>query len=254
MREDWLQTKLVNPRTNEGKPQTEALKYARELFEAFGMEDPRFSGAVVVGSTMKGYGLESSDIDVVPIYYEIPRRRWIPKREHFPGIIEPAAWEDDIYTFLEDLDKFQKRFKTEREQGGKKNFDIDMDPDSVNLTHYLGIDSLGKVSIAKNNLLPAMFAQLSFPIMETKNPNAIMPMEKVLSAIREAVTKLDNEEKRRLLENIRVELSDLSRGSFNKYSGRIGSTVDKKQYVEARWKMLQQRLKSKFGLFTETEN
>ena len=69
MQEDWFLKKFVNPRTVEGSPQTEQIRYAKELFEAFGMTDTEFSGASIAGSTMKGYGSkESSDIDVAFFY------------------------------------------------------------------------------------------------------------------------------------------------------------------------------------------
>ena len=67
MQDDWIKRKFVNPGTAEGKPQTEKLKYARELVESFGVQDSRFSCAVMVSSTMQGYGLkESSDIFSLP--------------------------------------------------------------------------------------------------------------------------------------------------------------------------------------------
>lgn len=238
MKENWLQTKLVNARTNEGKPQTERLEYARELFESFGMQDPRFSSANLVGSTIKGYGLEEgsdlgeeSDIDAILLYYEIPTTL------------------EQKYAFLEDFSKFQEEFKLKKKKEGKENFKIDTNPGILNLRYHLEINSSGEISI--DELRPEMFIQLSFPIIKSKNPNALMPMEKVLDAIKKTVAKLDDKQKRKLLNAIRVASMGSSMGNFKKYSPRVDSTVTENEYIDSRWKMLQPRLKSKFGLSIE---
>ena len=137
MEEDWFKTKFINPRTREGKPQTERLEYARELFESFGMQDERFSGAVMVGSTIRGSGYEEiSDIDVVLFYYEESKKEQKPKHENSPGIIELNDYEKVYSTFKHDFQNFEYDLRFKKERESKKYFRIDIRPGIYNLAKF----------------------------------------------------------------------------------------------------------------------
>ncbi len=93
-----------------------------------------------------------------------------------------------------------------------------------------------------------MFYELAYPIIKTKNPNALMPMEKVLNAMKEVVRKASTEQKLQLLKDIIYFATPLFEMEFEKFSERINSSTEKEKYVEARVQILKQHLKSKFGL------
>lgn len=244
-----IETKFVNARTVEGKPQTERLKYFRELFEAFGEKDKRFSGAVVLGSTVKGYGLEEdSDIDVALCYYERPKRKWGQGIEVF-GTPGPVGWRE-VYTFTGDFDNFKKEFELKKKEKDEKTFEIDRNPGGTALRDSFKINFFGKTSISIENMLlnVNMFFELSYPIIGTKNKRALMPMEKVLTAMRKAVAEASAEQKAELLKEIIDLATYFIDGEFKKYSARMNFTITKEQYFELRIQTLKQRLKSKFGL------
>lgn len=242
MKEDWFETKFINPRTAEGKPQTERLEYAKEFFESFGMQDERFSGAAMVGSTVKGSGhKESSDIDVVLFYYEELKQKWEPKRERFPGIVEPAHW-TKAYAFFHDFSVFREKFKLRREKEGKKYFEIDIAP---------GMHNLAKFEISSKNILEyaGIFYEFSYPIIKTKNPHPLMPIEKTLNMLKEMVAKLSKEQKEKLLKDILyiAERFERPKKSFQE----IFPKIDEEEYVKSRLQILKDQLQRKFDLVVE---
>ena len=246
----WFQNKFVNPRSREGKPETERLRYLREFLESFVMKDPRFSGATIVGSTMKGNGLESSDIDIVLFYYEIHKEDRISQQKNW-GMNAP-----DFFTstnFLGDFSFSKAEFELVKaaDPNGGKTFYIDLRPNKHNLSEWFKVDPLGEVTISIENLLKCgdiLLHDLSHPIIATKNLHAFMPMKKVFDAIRKTIAEASKEQKvellRKILERFKKYIKISERKDFT-----INETVDEKQYTESRMKMLEQQLKIKFGLY-----
>src|SRR3989344_5696595 len=252
MKEDWFKTKFINPRTAEDNPQTERLEYAREFFKAFGEVEPRFSGAAMVGSTMKGYGHEeSSDIYVVIFYYEKPKIEWREGIEVF-GVRGPVA-QTAVYTFGENFSKFQQTFDLERQRADQKTFDIHIAPGTHNSRDYFKINFFGQKKISIENLIDGanLLYGLSYPIIGTKNPKALMPIEKVLDAIRKAIVRANYEQKTELLKAITAVASTLIQGEFKKHFERKNLTMEEWQYAQIRLQALKDQLKRKFGLDVE---
>lgn len=250
MKEDWFKTKFINPRTVDGEPQTQRLEYAREFFESLGIQDERFSGAVMVGSTMKGCGREEnlyykgSDIDIILFYYEEPKKVWEPKRERFPGTIEPAGWVK-VWTFNHDYFKFKKEFESKKEKIGKEYFEIDTRPGEYNLA---------KIKISQKNILEyekhyaEIFYELSYPIIETKNSHALMPIGKVLEELKKIIIKLNKEQKEQLLKKI-LDLAELNfTYEATKHHQKTSLNIDKEEYIKTRLQMFKNQLRRKFDL------
>ncbi|MES3032090.1 MAG: hypothetical protein V4699_02500 [Patescibacteria group bacterium] len=235
MQEDWFKRKFINPRTNEGEPQTEKLKYAREFFEALGNKDPRFSGSVIVGSTMKGYGKENSDIDAILFYYEDPER------------LEVYS---ETYTFYADFFNFERDFKLKRKG---KIFDISTEVGCHNLKYNFTINPSGKIVLSPKDILHLddILDAFSYPIIGTKNPKALVPMEKILNVIRTTIDKLSYIKRKKLLEDVLSSATFYIESEFEKYSKRkdLAFAETKKQYLAARLQMLKQTLKNKLGLY-----
>ncbi len=253
MQEDWFKTKFVNPRgitinpetgEKESRSQTEQLQYTRELFEAFGNVDPRFSGVAIVGSTMKGYSDEKSDIDVTLFYYEEPRKTEPPEPDSWPAV-----------TFPKNFSRFKENFYLRRKEESKRAFFIDIFPSrQENLIHYFKIDSAGKIEIAPRNhllLCADIFYPLSYPIIGTQNHDAVMPIKRVLDIMRELVAKASDEEKAKLLEKIVTRATSFLKSDFAKYYLRVNPTADEQEYIDSRIKMLKNQLRVKFGLSVE---
>lgn len=236
MKEDWFKTKFINPRTKEGKPQTERLEYAREFFESFGTRNEKFSCAVMVGSTMRGSGYEEfSDIDVIIFYYEEPKQE---QEQNFSSILDPDHWKQ-IHTFNNDFQNFEYDFRYKKEKESKKYFKIDIRP---------GIYNLAKIELSPKNILEyaELFYELSYPIIKTKNPHALMSIEKTLNRLRELVEKLSKEQKEKLLKLILhfAEPFEKPKRSFQE----VNSSVEEEEYVKSRLRMLKNQLQIKFGL------
>lgn len=243
---NWFEKKFINPRTAEGELQTERIEYARELFESFGNQEPRFSGAAIVGSAVKGYGLENSDIDVALFYKEVPKQGWIPERE-LMGIMMPAS-RAMIYSFEKDFSDFKENFDEKRRQENKKVFQIDRLP--TDLGHHFKTTIFGNTKISFENLMDCerLFYELSYPTLGTKNPRALMSIEDITNEMKRVVAKVDDEQKRRLIEKILESSTSLFKGEYEKISKRIPGDLDKEHYIASRRNMLKQRLKNKFNL------
>lgn len=240
MHEDWYKTKFVSAKNIEGEPHTKQIEYAKKLFEKFGMEDPRFSGAVILGSTMKGYGLEDGrDIDVAIFSSEDRTLR----ATLFPQIYQ------NFYKFLK---------KFEHEQGETPAFDIDSRPGITYLSDYFNttgdkIEINPKYFSEKINFMQRLgiskiIFKLCYPIIETKNSEAPIPIGKVVNSIKEAILKLTTQQKIQLLESIIQVGTRHFREDFTKHSARTKDIATKEQYVDARVATLKQKLKNKFGL------
>ena len=251
----WFERKFVNPRTAEGEPQTERLQYARELFESFGQRDKRFSGAAIVGSTMKGYGVdESSDIDVVLFFKETPVPHKMPETE-FLGIKSPARWVS-MHTFNADFNKFKEEFDSKRVKDKKRTFKIDLD------TGEFDINNSFKITILRNLKMPTpgkddshIFYSLSYPTISTKNPKALVSIDKVILAMRTAVKKSSEKEREELLDDILKKTNELFGSEYEQHLERSKDKVSysKEDYVTARMEMLKRQLKKKFGLEPQSQ-
>ncbi|MFA6463410.1 MAG: nucleotidyltransferase domain-containing protein [Candidatus Paceibacterota bacterium] len=245
----WFETKFVNPRTVEGEPQTERIEYAKEFFETLGNEDIRFSGASLVGSTMKGVGYdESSDIDAAIFYNEKPKKELLPEREFF-GIKHPAE-KALVYSFEDDFLKFKMKFEKNKIDEGKKIFEIDSRPAMMDLGFYFKKSFFGKTKIDPEDMsgIAQMFYELSYSIIETNNPKAIMPISNVVEAMRKVVADADNEMMATIIGNIFSFATPFINTEYNKYSMRVTDPVNKEVYVNSRLNMLKQTLQNKFGL------
>jgi hypothetical protein len=250
MENHWFESKFVNPRTAEGDPQIERLEYARELLESFGEKDKRFSGACIVGSTMKGYGLENeSDIDAIIYYVEVPKPGILPERE-FMGMVMPPT-PALFHTFEKDILNFQREFDTRREQDGKKKFAIDRNPGGVgDLRFYFKENIFGQVKARPDKILvnPALFYDLSYPTISTKNPEAIMSIDEAVEILKKGLKRLNDKDRETLIAEILKKATDYFEGEHEKYSKRVKETASLEEYVNGRLAMLKNRLKLKFGL------
>lgn len=236
MREDWFKTKFINPRNIEGEPQIEQLEYTRELFEKLGEKDERFSGIAILGSAVKGYShKEDSDIDVMIFYYE-----------------ESEQEADTLWraTFKKDFSRLKEAFDLEREKNGKKSFKIDTIPGEINLGTDFGIDPVKPNKIPTQKLMKysPVFYALSHLIIKTKNPNALMSIEKLLDIARKTIAEMSQKEKAQFLERIINFATSMMKNDFAKYYLRTNSSVNEQQYIESRIQMLEKQLKNKFGL------
>lgn len=130
------------------------------------------------------------------------------------------------------------------------SFDIDTKCDLHNLKHLLSKNSLGKVKISIENILsyPGILVELSYPIIETKNTDALMPMDKVLDAIRRTIKELSGVQKSQLLESISTYITSGIDDEFKKYSSRKKISITKEEYQKEKLEMAKNRLRSKFGL------
>jgi len=249
MGERWFENKYVNPRTAEGEPQVERLGYARELFESFGETDQRFSGAAIVGSTMKGYGIDDeSDIDVALFFKEVPKREWMPASDG-PLVATPAGWVQK-HTFHKDFLDFKKEFDAKRTEAGKRIFEIDRNAGGGDLNHNFKTTILGNTKMLPKEMLsrPILFYELSYPTISSKNPDALMPIEEIIQAMRLAVKKATDKEKEILSSEILGRCTELFDAEYRTYSKRTSLTVGKDDYIAARITMLKRQMKSKFGL------
>lgn len=225
--ENWLKTKFVNPRDIEGRPQAEMLRYIRELFETFGMTDPRFSGAVIVGSTVKGYGQRNSDIDANVFYCENV------SDDYENGW--SASFSGNLYTFM-------RKFIEKREEDGKTTFDITLVHKNQNLSRI----NLTPETIKDYALI---FHLLSYPTIGTKNPDALMPIKEFLNKMRTVVAKASDHQKAELLAKILEWTSPGFEEDFRKHSARGKLNVSQGEYINTRVEMLKQELQRKFGLY-----
>ena len=245
METDWFKRKFINPRaisvnseTQEEKlvPQTEKLEYARELFEGFGKQDARFSGAVIVGSVMKGYALDkSSDIDV-KIFFE-------DQEEATNNPLSSSVYKD--------FSQFVKDFQRKKENEEKKSFIIDVRPSIfANLLYTVDMSSSGEIEIPTKKLLQygILFYDLSFPIIASKNTEVLTPMKKLLEAMKKAVQQLNPEQKAELLEDIMEKVDLYAAYDFQKHILRTENKPNRKEYFESRKRIIAKRIKSKFGL------
>lgn len=250
MENNWFESKFVNPRTVESEPQHERLEYARELFESFSEKDKRFSGACIVGSTMKGYGLkDESDVDVIIYYVEVPKPVILPERE-FMGIVMPPT-PAMSHTFEKDFHDHQKEFDISRQKEGKKIFSIDRNPGGVgDLRFYFKVNIFGQIKASPDILLdnPALFYDLSYPTISSKNLEAIMPIAEAIEILKKGIKKLNEKDTETLVAGILKEAKRYFEGEYTKHSERIKGTTSLDSYVSGRLSMLKNQLKLKFGL------
>jgi hypothetical protein len=246
---EWFERKFVNPRTGEGLAQTERLEYAREFFEEWGNKDPRFSGAALVGSTMKGYGLGGlSDIDVAVFYQDKPKREWVPESE-FLGMKSPAQ-RVLVFSYEKDFGDFKEEFDKKRKDQQKSIFEVDVRAHDLDVSHYFKKNFFGTIKTTPKDLLDEsrMFYELSYPIIANPNPKTLMPMRGILDAMIKTASQLKPEQKEELVREIVSFAKSCFETEFRKYSDRTGDSIDKEKYVNFRMEMFKQKLKNKFSL------
>ena len=247
---DWYAKKFINARDIEGEPQAEKIQYVRELFESFGELDKRFSGAAVLGSTMKGYGNGPfSDIDVAVLYDERPKIKYVPGKEAWPETgVHTKGHLGYVHSFLDDLLAFQTKFNSERRKEGKPVFAVDMNPEFLDLNFYMPRKLFSKRKIGSQELHSEvhLFYTLCYPTIN--NPNSTAPIDFVIEKMKQSFDNLPEEEKEARKKDILDYARNSIGGEYDKFSNRTKNPPEKEEYVNSRIELFKRRLSLKFGI------
>ncbi len=223
--------KFANPRNIEGDPQTERLEYIRNFFDFFAKRNNKIVAGCVVGSTVKGYGLESSDIDAAVFYFE-----------------EIPVGEDAMKHYQEFYESFEKSvldYKTMVEAEGKPSFYIDT-KDFFNIRALINIKD-GKIILREDleRYWTSIIMTLCFPSVENKdNPFKISYLK---TFIKNTIAMLDDNKKKWLYRELMSLAYNMSSNEANRIEKRQ-KDFDRSNYESARIKSFKNKLKNEFGI------